>query len=197
MRMRAPNGGAQYDVRYGAAPAVSPPPASQIETGTEVPEKKPSGPFVTVKAGTTNGVTWALQRSPGTNGTECWRWQATPPLQQLGVNHPGDPQCSPPTPATSDDASDLVGFVVVGNAAGPYDALAVELPAGVTEDEVVQAALRRAVRVSGLAHYRVDAPRVGEANVPAALVLGFGNVIEERILRGIEVLGEVLSGTPI
>jgi hypothetical protein len=33
--------------------------------------------------------------------------------------------------------------------------------------------------------------------VPAALVLGFGNVIEDRILHGIKVLGEVLSGTPI
>jgi hypothetical protein len=31
--------------------------------------------------------------------------------------------------------------------------------------------------------------------VPPALVLGFGNVNEERILRGVEVLGEVLSGT--
>ena len=65
---------------------------------------------------------------------------------------------------------------------------------GVPEGEVVHSALRRAVRVYGLSRYRVDAPRAGEADVPPALVLGFGNVNEERIRRGVEVLGEVLSG---
>jgi GntR family transcriptional regulator / MocR family aminotransferase len=87
------------------------------------------------------------------------------------------------------------GLRLLGLEAGCHAVL--ELPEGVTEEEVVQAALRRSVRVYGLSHYRVDAPRAGEANVPAALVLGFGNVIEERILRGIEVLGEVLSGNPV
>jgi hypothetical protein len=57
----------------------------------------------------------------------------------------------------------------------------------------VQSALRRAVRVYGLSLYRVDAPRAAEANVPAALVLGFGNVNEERILRGVEALGKTMS----
>ena len=71
-----------------------------------------------------------------------------------------------------------------------------ELPSRVTEADVVQAALRRAVRVYGLSRYRVDAPRAGEANVPAALVLGFGNVNEDRIRRGVEVIGDVLSDTP-
>ena len=87
----------------------------------------------------------------------------------------------------------LPGLRLVGLEAGCHAVL--ELPAGVTEDEVVQSALRRAVRVYGLSRYRVDAPRAGEANVPAALVLGFGNVNEERILRGVEVLGEALSDT--
>jgi GntR family transcriptional regulator / MocR family aminotransferase len=63
----------------------------------------------------------------------------------------------------------------------------------VAEDEVVHSALRRGVRGYGLSRYRVDAPRAAEADVPAALVLGFGNVNEERIQRGVEVLGEVLS----
>jgi len=57
----------------------------------------------------------------------------------------------------------------------------------------VQSALRRAVRVYRLSRYRVDAPRAAEANVPAALVLGFGNVTEERILRGVEVLGKTMT----
>ena len=85
------------------------------------------------------------------------------------------------------------GLRLVGLEAGCHALL--ELPEGVAEDEVVHSALRRAVRVYGLSRYRVDAPRAGEADVPPALVLGFGNVNEERILRGVEVLGEVLSGT--
>jgi GntR family transcriptional regulator/MocR family aminotransferase len=84
------------------------------------------------------------------------------------------------------------GLHLVGLEAGCHALL--ELPEGVAEDEVVHSALRRGVRVYGLSRYRVDAPRAGEADVPAALVLGFGNVSEERILRGVEVLGELLSG---
>ena len=96
------------------------------------------------------------------------------------------------------DDSVLIGPAWVGHGAPfgscwPCHAL-LELPEGVPEDEVVHSALRRAVRVYGLSRYRVDAPRAGEADVPPALVLGFGNVNEERIRRGVEVLGEVLSG---
>jgi GntR family transcriptional regulator/MocR family aminotransferase len=90
-------------------------------------------------------------------------------------------------------AEHLSGLRLVGLEAGCHAVL--ELPAGATEDEVVQSALRRAVRVYGLSRYRVDAPRAGEANVPAALVLGYGNVNEERILRGVEVLGQAMSDT--
>jgi GntR family transcriptional regulator/MocR family aminotransferase len=85
------------------------------------------------------------------------------------------------------------GLRLVGLEAGCHALLA--LPEGVAEDAVVHSALRRGVRVHGLSRYRVDAPRAGEADVPPALVLGFGNVTEERILRGVDVLGKVLSGT--
>jgi GntR family transcriptional regulator / MocR family aminotransferase len=85
------------------------------------------------------------------------------------------------------------GLRLVGLDAGCHALL--ELPEAVAEDEVVQSALRRGIRVCGLSQYRVDAPRAAKAEVPPALVLGFGNVNEERILRGVEVLGEVLSGT--
>ena len=71
-----------------------------------------------------------------------------------------------------------------------------ELPEGVAEDDVVQSALRRAVRVYGLSRYRVNAPRVSEANVPAALVLGFGNVNEERIRARGRAARRGVVGTP-
>ncbi len=83
------------------------------------------------------------------------------------------------------------GLRLVGLEAGCHAVL--ELPDGTTEDDVVEALLRRGVRVHGLSRYRVDAPRAGEADVPAALLLGFGNVTDERIRRGIEAIGEVLS----
>ena len=83
------------------------------------------------------------------------------------------------------------GLRLVGLEAGCHAVL--ELPPGLAEADVVRSALRRAVRVHGLSRYRVDAPRAAEATVPAALVLGFGNVPEERILRGIAVLGEIMS----
>lgn len=83
------------------------------------------------------------------------------------------------------------GLCLVGLEAGCHALL--ELPEGVAEDEVVDAALRKGVRVYGLGRYRVDAERSGEAAVPPAIVLGFGNVSEDRIRRGVEVLGQVLS----
>ena len=83
------------------------------------------------------------------------------------------------------------GLRVVGLQAGCHVVL--ELPDGATEDAVVQAALRHGVRVYGLSRYRVDAPAAGEAPVPAALVVGFGNVNEARIRRGVAVLAQVLA----
>jgi GntR family transcriptional regulator/MocR family aminotransferase len=88
-------------------------------------------------------------------------------------------------------AEHVTGGRLVGLEAGCHAVL--ELPEGVAEEDVMQGALRRGVRVHGLSRYRVNAPRVGDAHVPAALVLGFGNVNEERIRRGVGLLGEVLS----
>ena len=85
------------------------------------------------------------------------------------------------------------GLRLVGLEAGCHALL--ELPDGVHEHDVVQAALRRGVGVYGLARYRVDAERAGEADAPAALVLGFGNVNEDRIRRGVEVIGQVLTAS--
>jgi GntR family transcriptional regulator/MocR family aminotransferase len=69
-----------------------------------------------------------------------------------------------------------------------------ELPPGVAEAEVVESALASGVLVYGMSRYRVDAQRAAEATVPPALVLGFGNVSEERIRRGIAVIGAAMSG---
>lgn len=83
------------------------------------------------------------------------------------------------------------GLRLVGLEAGCHAVL--ELPAGMTEAAIERSVLRRAVKVYGLSRYRVDAPRAAEATVPAALVLGFGNLDEQQILRGVEVLSETIS----
>ncbi len=130
VQITAPTGGARYTVSdFGARVAVQAPPAALISRGSELPVKKPAGAFTTVRSGTTNGVTWSLQRAPGTAGTVCWRWKASPPLPEAGLKRPGDPRCVTRAGAHP-DPEDTVTFVVDGNGTGSYDALAIELPAG-------------------------------------------------------------------
>ncbi len=85
------------------------------------------------------------------------------------------------------------GLRLIGLEAGCHALL--ELPGGVAERDVVDKVLGKGVRVYGLSRYRVDAPHAAEADVRPALVLGFGNVTEREIRRGVRVIGEVLSGS--
>jgi hypothetical protein len=127
VKISNPVGGAQYDVtNYGVEVSVTKPPTDQIETQSETVATKPDGPFTTVKSGTTNGVTWKLERAKGTNDTTCWRWTATPKLAEQTAG----PRClkAPAKDATADDQTE---FLVNGNGQGSYDALAVALPPGV------------------------------------------------------------------
>jgi GntR family transcriptional regulator/MocR family aminotransferase len=62
------------------------------------------------------------------------------------------------------------------------------LPAGSSEPAVVAAAAALGVRVNGLGHYAF----VGTAASPPALVLGFGNVGEQQIRRGVRALAEAV-----
>ena len=61
------------------------------------------------------------------------------------------------------------------------------LPAGVTEEEVVAAARERSVGVYGLADHMF-----GERRWPPALVMGFGNVGEGAIEKGIASIADLL-----
>jgi GntR family transcriptional regulator/MocR family aminotransferase len=63
------------------------------------------------------------------------------------------------------------------------------LPEGITEDEVVAAARERSVGVYGLSDNTF-----GEKRWPPALVMGFGNVGEGAIEKGIEAIAGVLRG---
>jgi hypothetical protein len=131
VRITAPDGGLQYDVHdYGAKVTVAAPPDDQIASTSELKKIKANGPFTTVKSGTTGGVTWNLQRAPGTQNTVCWRFQATPPLHLAPEVKP-DEQCQVPPPAQSDDSSDYVQFAIAGDGGGSYDALVVLMPVGV------------------------------------------------------------------
>jgi GntR family transcriptional regulator/MocR family aminotransferase len=75
-----------------------------------------------------------------------------------------------------------------GLAAGCHALL--RLPDGTSEHSVVATAATMGVRVNGLDHYRFAAPdpASGRDPRPPALVLGFGNVTEHQIRRGIRTL---------
>jgi GntR family transcriptional regulator / MocR family aminotransferase len=78
------------------------------------------------------------------------------------------------------------GLDLRGLAAGFH--VLVLLPDGVTEDEVVDAARERSVGVYGLRDNTF-----GEARWPPALVMGFGNVGEGAIEKGIATIADLLN----
>jgi GntR family transcriptional regulator/MocR family aminotransferase len=75
-----------------------------------------------------------------------------------------------------------------GLAAGCHALL--RLPDGTSERAVVATAATMGVRVNGLGHYRFEAAdaKTEPDPRPPALVLGFGNVTEHQISRGIRTL---------
>ncbi|GAA4100521.1 PLP-dependent aminotransferase family protein [Nonomuraea soli] len=83
---------------------------------------------------------------------------------------------------------------LTGLAAGCHALL--RLPDDLREAAVVAAAQRRSVRVRGLSDYRVGVGSAGNAAASPlgpALVLGFGNVNESRIRRGVDALAKALT----
>jgi GntR family transcriptional regulator/MocR family aminotransferase len=79
-----------------------------------------------------------------------------------------------------------------GLAAGCHALL--RLPAGTSEHAVVTTAATMNVRVNGLGRYRFvpTDPETERDPLPPALVLGFGNVSEHQIRRGIRILAKAL-----
>jgi GntR family transcriptional regulator/MocR family aminotransferase len=70
------------------------------------------------------------------------------------------------------------------------------LPEGVDEDGVVDRARAAGIAVRGLGDYRVTPDEPGDREpVPAALVIGFGNVTTRQIREGIRTLGEIVAGS--
>jgi hypothetical protein len=131
VRVAGDGGGTQYDVTdFGAEVEIEAPAEDEVSTETEQPVVEPSGPFEEVASGTTEGVTWTLLRAPGTEGTSCWRWQATPPLPQVGLPNPDAFRCvkAPDMPEEVSDVSDEILFPVIGNGQGSYDALVALVP---------------------------------------------------------------------
>jgi GntR family transcriptional regulator/MocR family aminotransferase len=76
---------------------------------------------------------------------------------------------------------------LTGLAAGFHAVL--RLPDGADEEELVAAAGERSVALYGMSRYRAG----GETD-PPMLVLGFGNLAESSIERGIAAVGDLLRG---
>jgi GntR family transcriptional regulator/MocR family aminotransferase len=81
-----------------------------------------------------------------------------------------------------------------GLAAGCHALL--RLPDGTSEHAVVTTAATMGVRVNGLAHYQFAPPDSETEPRPPALVLGFGNVTEHQIRRGIHTLAQAVQHQP-
>jgi GntR family transcriptional regulator/MocR family aminotransferase len=79
------------------------------------------------------------------------------------------------------------GVELTGLAAG-FHAVA-HLPDGADEQPVVEAARRRGIGLHGMSGFRFD-----RATTPPQLVLGFGNVREEAIERGVATVADLLRG---
>lgn len=67
------------------------------------------------------------------------------------------------------------------------------LPVGLSEHAVAATAATRGVRVNALSDYRFPGAAPETVPRPPALVLGFGNVNEEQIRRGIRLLADAVS----
>ena len=78
------------------------------------------------------------------------------------------------------------GVELTGLAAG-FHAVA-RLPDGADEDAIADAARERGVLVHPMSHYRL-----GAWDHPPQLVLGFGNLSEEAIRRGVAAIGDLLQ----
>ena len=74
----------------------------------------PTGPFLAVRSGNDGGVAWTLQKAPGNNGTDCWRWSSTPPLDVVAPNYLTDTRCLAPMTADGPDVdpADQVDFLL-------------------------------------------------------------------------------------
>lgn len=89
----------------------------------------------------------------------------------------------------------LAGASITGLDAGHHALL--QLPPGVDEERVVAQAAAAGIAVRGLGDYRVTADDEAPRDpLPAALVIGFGNLTTRQIREGIGVLGEVVAARP-
>jgi GntR family transcriptional regulator / MocR family aminotransferase len=80
------------------------------------------------------------------------------------------------------------GVEVTGLAAGCHAVL--RLPAGIDERAVVEAAEQRGVGVYGMSRYKI-----ASAGGRAELVIGFGGVSEQAIVRGVVAIADLLTAS--
>jgi GntR family transcriptional regulator/MocR family aminotransferase len=79
--------------------------------------------------------------------------------------------------------------VVLGGLSAGFHGVA-HLPAGADEAALVERARERSVGLHGMSSYRLSA-----AGGPPQLVLGFGNLSEPAIKRGVKKIADLLNGT--
>jgi hypothetical protein len=141
-----------------------------VVTPTTQPPPDAAGSYASVASGNANGVAWTLLRAPGTRGTDCWKWQATPPVKVLDAKADGSRCYLKPQPG--DTADDATVFAIRSVPGGRYSALAVQLPKDATSATLgLAGGMREQLKPSG--RYLV---RVGPSSpLPAYLAVTFAD----------------------
>ena len=116
------------NVSYRPAPAWQAPPRDQIFVGTG--PAHPDGVFVPLHSGNDSGVSWVLERAPGTLGTTCWRVRTTPPSHGAYGAAMDDGYCVLPPTAADANVDLYAEFPYFPAAGSPLEVLVMLTPAG-------------------------------------------------------------------
>lgn len=130
--LELPDGRIRYDLAPAGAADVRPPAPEGIQPpAAPQPSPEPAGPFTVVTEGEAAGVRYRVLAAPGTQGTTCWKVEATPPYVPAVRHNAGDASCLPPPPDTG-TLDDRVTFPVDATDGTGFEMLGVLAPAGAT-----------------------------------------------------------------
>ncbi len=93
---------------------------------------EPAGPFVQIRAGVDDDITWSALRAPGPRGRECWKVETTPTITVQEPNHETDTRCVA-IAAANDDPVDQPAFALSSNGSPGAAIMLVRVPAGTSD----------------------------------------------------------------
>ncbi len=127
-KLASPGKKVQIDFEYGAGPNIAPPPERDTVGRSKETLPAPSGDWVPFAAGTANGISWDIERGPGTRATTCLRLTTAPAVAAANPVVDGA-VCGDP-PAADEDTPEYYFDLIFTSAAGDVEAVAALIPKG-------------------------------------------------------------------